>query len=222
MRDQLVASLLVAPAGAALLARLEAENRRDRTSFWDSPRQVDPAAVEAAIASLPTRTDGNLLAVAVDAAQRIAGPWSANAEVEVAYALKHAPQRAELAAAVIDRLDDRLIAPLDMSHQEWWWSNHPFTDAWMAPLGAHRRPCHAWVTATHDGLWTVTAPEDELADELVDAWELIGPPTTRWHLSVDPGVRVFEVFGPTDWSGSSRRIPWQELTVPIAVGRFRV
>lgn len=198
-QHDLAASLIVAPAGAALLAQLEAEYRRDRHSFWECPPGVDPAALDAAIHSLSARTDGDLFATAVRAAQRIAGPWSSSATTELPLALRFAPRRARLAEAIVERLSNRLSAPLDRSRQEWWWYNRPLTDdRGFAPLGGPRQPYHAWVTATPDGLWTVTAPEGDLADPLVDAWELI-PPTSRWKLHIQSGVRVFEVVGPEDW-----------------------
>lgn len=202
--DRLVEALLVAPAGAALLARLEAEQRSEELPFpwrWQSADSVDPNAVDAAVLSVSQKPVGELLADAVEAAETLAGPWSSRAPERLAAALRHAPVRASIAAAVVERLGDRLQQALDPTVQEWWWSNRPFHPAnpLFGRLGEARRPCTAWMTATWDGLWTATSPEDELADPLIDVWELAHGPISRWQLRVDPPARVYEVNQPTDW-----------------------
>jgi hypothetical protein len=218
-RDHLIGALLVAPAGAALLARLEAEQRSTSARpcpWWESPDDVDVDSVDLAAASLAARSIGDLLAAAVSAAEDLAGPWRSGAPGYTAAALRNAPARAKIAAAVVDRLGERLEAPLDPSAQEWWWSNDRFSAAapLMGPLGGPRKPCSAWVTATWDGLWTVTTPEPELADPLVSVWEISPGPVSRWRLRVEPTARVFEVNQPTDWEHLVTTYPLAEQRWP--------
>ena len=69
----------------------------------------------------------------------------------------------------------------------------------MCRLGESHRPFAAWVTATSDGLWTVTSSEEELADPFVDVWELTEGLISRWRLDIESEARVYTVNGPTDW-----------------------
>jgi hypothetical protein len=64
----------------------------------------------------------------------------------------------------------------------------------------------AWCTASWEGIWTVSSPPEELADSLVDVWELDAQ-TSRWHMTVDDSARVFEVTDPSDWERLVREYP---------------
>lgn len=206
------AGLVTAPAGAALLARLETGARSDWRAPWDTPPDSVPSAVAAAAAVLPSTPVDEVLTEAVAAAEHTAGPWTADAPVQLAVALRLAPDRRPLAEAVARRLAGVWSAPLDPAGQVWFTDDEPFepdrsggpggragATGW-APLGSPRRPCDAWVTATWQGLWTATAPGDRLAAHMADTWEMFRLPVTRWRLLPDPGARVLELDGPDAWA----------------------
>lgn len=197
--ETFVEALLVAPAGAVFLARLEAQ-ARDDVSLWDIPPDADLGAMGDVIGGLQSRSVGELLALAVDAAETNAGPWNPRAPAHVAAALREAPKRRPLAAAVVERLGAALDEPFAPTNQEWWWSPWPWqvTKRFAALGKAAHSQMRAWATASWEGIWTVSAPPDELADSLVSAWELDAD-TSRWHMKVDEIARVFEVTGPDDW-----------------------
>jgi hypothetical protein len=197
--EEFIEALLVAPAGAVFLGRLEAQERSD-VPWWDIPDTADLGAMGDVVSGLQARPVGELLALAVDAAESNAGPWNQHAPAKVATALSTAPDRRALDAAVVERLGSILETPLEPDSQEWWWSPWPWeVTARFRPLGEgeHSR-MRAWCTASWEGIWTVSAPDDELADSLVSTWEL-DYATSRWHLAVDDSARVFEVDGPGDW-----------------------
>lgn len=189
----------MAPAGAVFLGRLEAQERQE-VPWWEIPGHADLATMGDVIAGLQARPIGELLALAVAAAASNAGPWNPQAPTSVAKALRAASDRRPLAAAVVERLSAALNTPLDPTAQEWWWSPWPWeVTERFAPLGvAEHGSMRAWCTASWEGIWTVSSPPAELADELVDVWEL-DEQTSRWHLTVDESARVFEVTGPADW-----------------------
>jgi hypothetical protein len=74
----LVEALLAAPAGVALLARLEAEHRPD-VAWFDSFSDSDPDAVAEAARSVGTMSFGRLVMLAVEAAENLARPWQGDA-----------------------------------------------------------------------------------------------------------------------------------------------
>ena len=202
----LLESLLIAPAGAVFLARLEAQQRD--MPWWEIPGDVDLGAIGDVIGGLQARSFGELLAIAVGAAESDAGPWSSQAPLRLAAALRTAPQRRALAAALVERLEKELTAPMDPTQQEWWWSPWPWeVTRSFAPLGEgeHSR-MRSWCTASWQGVWTVTAPAEELADELVNVWEHDGA-TSRWRLVIDESARVFEVSRPAEWEWLVRKYP---------------
>ena len=202
-----VEAFLVAPAAAVFLGRLESRHRTD-TRRWEIPEDVDEEALAALAGALSGWPLGELLALAVAAAESNAGPWSSGAPDSVAKALGDAPLRRRLAEAVVQRLQSVLARPLDLGEQEWWWS--PWPPGWkdrFAPLGeAEHGLMRSWCTASWEGIWTVSSPPEEVADDLVDVWEL-DRETSRWRLSVNPSARVFEVAGPADWERLVRAYP---------------
>ena len=194
-------ALVVAPVGAALLARLEMLGRSNVSWAWAAPNDVDEAVVTAVAGSLAAVPVDELLANAVFAAEYIAGPWTADAPSELARALRLASARRPLAHAVVQRLGARWAGPLAMDAQVWFASDDPFdADHVWAPLGTAREAAVAWMTATWQGLWTATAPTDRLAQQLIDTWEMWPLPVTRWQLRPDSSARVLELTGPEDWA----------------------
>lgn len=199
---EVVQALVTAPAGAALLAWLETVGRSDLAPLARAtPNDVDEAVVGAAAGSVRAMPVDELLTTAVWAAERLAGPWTADAPSNLARALRLAPARRPLATAVVQRLGDLWAAPLTPDAQVWFTTDEDFEahGAW-APLGSAREPAGAWLTATWQGLWTAAAPTDRLAQQLVDTWEMFHQPVTRWQLRPDPSARVLELTGPDDWA----------------------
>jgi hypothetical protein len=191
--------LLVAPAGAALLAVLEARHRGHPVGSG-AIDGVEPRAVQEAVAHVAACTFGDLVGDAVDAAAVVVGPWTGDAPASAARALRDAPARAAIAEAVVARFGPRLDAQLDPAAQEWWWAPWGSLDlADARPLGGRHEPSTAWVTAPERTMWTVTAPPPEIHDALVDVWE-IGPQVSRWALRPHPSARIREIRGPDDWS----------------------
>lgn len=198
--------MLVAPAGAVFLWRLEAQQRE--VPWWEIPQEADLATIGDVISGLQARPVGELLALAVDEAASTAGPWNPHAPVHVAASLRTAPDRRALAAAVVERLGTELHVPFAAVSQEWWWSPWPWeVTERFGPLGeAKHSSMRSWCTASWEGIWTVSSPPDEMADALVKGWELDAE-TSRWHMAIDETVRIFEVTGPNDWERLVRDYP---------------
>lgn len=112
------------------------------------------------------------------------------APMGVAAAYRNAESRLPIAAALVRKFGDTLHEPLDPGGQEWWTTD-------MAP---HR---HA------DGslLWTATRPPAEAHDDVVNAWELFPPPTSRWHVEIEGRPKVKEIHRPADWVDLVERWP---------------
>ena len=196
-------ALLAAPAGAALLARLDAMARAERgVAAWSAPADVDPAALAAAVVAVATTPVEDLLTTAVLAGEYLAGSWMPGAPTEVAKALRLAPRRRPLADAVVARLAEVWAAPLDPDRQVWARSEFPGEPPPSPgpPLGSPRQPSDAWMTATWEGLWTSTAAGDELAGQQASTWEVEAGPITRWRLAPAAGARAYEVTGVDDWA----------------------
>lgn len=90
----LAAELLDAPAGAALLAQLEINQRVD-VALFEFPPDSDPDAVARAVRWLGDRPFGDLAACIVDAAENIAGPWTNGAPDKVASCFRLADARTQ-------------------------------------------------------------------------------------------------------------------------------
>jgi hypothetical protein len=91
--------LLAAPAGVALLARLEVEERED-VPWFNAPKDSNLDAVRSAAVSVSKMSFGKLLAMAVSSAEHLAGPWSGEALLSLPYLYECAPQRRLIAEAI--------------------------------------------------------------------------------------------------------------------------
>ena len=194
---------MTAPAAAAMLAGLEARHRVHGgvTGWWDAPEGVDLAALTRAVEFVESCSFGDLAAIAVEDAQRLAGPWSARAPQATALAVRDAPQRVVLAEAIIERFGALLDSSMDVDRQQWWWCNgRGFGIEDARPVDGSHQTSRAWLTATARGLWTVTDPPVEAHDGLVDAWELIFGPVSRWSMTVHRDARIVEIGSPADWA----------------------
>jgi len=187
------------PAGAALLGALEARERDD-VSWFDAPSNSKPAAVDAAVGAVEAMRFGELCSVAVNAAESLVGPWIGDAAQSAAAAYRWTEQRRSIAAAIAERFDAELHAPMDPRGQQWWNSAaSPDQPADRLPLFERYGDVYSNGEFTWAGLWTVTDPPPEVHDGLVNVWEIFPGPISRWRLPARPGVRVFEVHRPEDW-----------------------
>ena len=199
--------LLEAPVGVALLAKLEGLCRRDGPWFG-GPEGCQPEAVARAVDAVGELTIGSLIALALEGAHDIAGPWIPKAATELAKAYRCADGRAAIAEALATRFASALHSGVDRSAQEWW--NGP----WPAGRNVEERVCfrdfgkvYGAGEFTWDGFWTVTDPPPEAHDQLIGAWEIDDEPISRWHLPLRPDVRLFEIHRPGDWAGLVARYP---------------
>jgi len=195
-----VDDLLAAPAGVALLARLEAEHRAD-VRWFEAPPDSDPVAVDRAAAWVAEASFGALVALTLEAAESLAGPWVGGAPDSMAAAFRHASPRRAIAATIAARHGDRLRAPLDRGAQQWWHSDTSGGRGFDRPR--FRAFDHVYGNGEFpwDGLWTTTDPPSEAHDGLLSAWEVLPGPVSRWHLAVRPAARVWTIDGPDDWVG---------------------
>jgi hypothetical protein len=191
-------ALLAAPVGAVLLARLEA-SQRDDVPWYSSPSDSHPDAVLRALGALEEMPFGELLAAAVDAGNRLAGPWIPDAPTHLAHAYRVAPARRVLAQTIADRFDDELHGDAGLAGQQWWLCYDSANQWWTRPRFEHLDETYGSGEFTWNGLWTVTSPPDETHDELAGAWELWGNPVSRWALPVSPAARVWHIHRPADW-----------------------
>lgn len=199
------------PAGVALLAALEIRERTDVTWFERADDSL-PAAVEAATRAVDTLTFGELCSVAVYAAQ-VVGPWTSGAPQTVAAAYRNAEARRPLAAAIDQRFNRELHAPMDSNHQQWWTSAGPHdTPFARRQLFQDFDAVYGNGEFTLAGLWTVTDPPAEAHDEFIDAWEISPGPISRRRLPVNMGARVYELHRPEDWNNLIRAHPFVATT----------
>jgi hypothetical protein len=198
----LVDDVLAAPAGVALLARLEAEVREDG-QWWEAPAPTADG-VAAAVAWVHAASVGELLGRALDAAAFRVGPWIVEAPGYAASAYLDAAVRRPIAEAVVERFGARLEADLDVERQQLW--RTPSTP--RARFSAYDR-VYCCGEFPWDAERTVTDPPAELHDELTEVWEMriADEPVTRWRLPVRPGARVHEIHRPDDWASLVARFP---------------
>ena len=192
-----VDALLDAPAGVALVAHAEAE-QREYVFPWDSPRDSDPAAVERAVEQVTTMSFGELLAWAVAAAELLAGPWSGSSQEELPWCYQLAPERRPIAVAISDRFEAALGGP-SISMANSGGSPRSPTDTSPSLCSETSRRVYGNGEFTWEGLWTVTDPPPEVHDELISAWDYISGTTSRWRLPIRPDARVWTIDRPTDW-----------------------
>lgn len=192
--------------GVALLARLERGQRRDLSVLDDSPAASLPTAVRAAVDALAGTTADELVAYALDAG-RIAGPWTTDAEAQVARAYRRAGDRRALAEAVAERFGADLHGEVEAVPQEWWLAYRVEEPWFYRRLFARLDDGYGNGEFTWNGLWTVGAPPAEAHDGLVEAWEMNDGPVTRWQVPVRPGARIWPIHRPEDWVALVTRYP---------------
>ncbi len=191
--------LLAAPAGVALLARLEAEHRPD-VAWFASPVDSDAEAVRRAARAVATMSFGRLVALAAEAAEALAGPWVPDAPESLAAAYRQVGARRSIAEAVAERFGHRLSAPIDLEGQQWWHTDNARYDGFDG-IGGFRDFDRVYGNGelTWAGLRTVTDPPPETHEILCVAWEMFDGPISRWRLPVWPDARVWEIHRPSDW-----------------------
>jgi hypothetical protein len=178
-----VEALIEAPAGAALLARIEAEERAKMSNddegfpWWESPRQSDPEAVNRAAARVAEMSLGSLLALAVSAAYSIAGPWNDSAPSSLALAYELVPERRAIATAIVEHFGSQLSESADLNRQEWWNGD----------------------SGVQNQLSTFTNPPPEVHEELVNVSDVLHDRVSRWLLPVKQEVRIWDIHQPSDW-----------------------
>jgi hypothetical protein len=193
-----VESLLAAPAGVALLARLEVEERDD-VPWFKAPKDSNHDAVRRAGVSVSKMSFGNLLAMAVSSAEFLAGPWSSEALLSLPYLYECAPQRRLIAEAVSEHFESRLHQGADLDAQQWWYVSHAGEGYYGQALFRNFSEVYGNGEFTRSGLWTVSDPPLEVHDDLFSAWDFSRMPVTRWHLPIHAGVRLWNVDRPSDW-----------------------
>ncbi|NOX31544.1 MAG: hypothetical protein GXP35_16080, partial [Actinobacteria bacterium] len=186
--------------GTALLAWLEARERRD-VSWFEGPPDSTTTAVEAAVRTVESMQFGELCAAAVDASASLVGPWKPGAAETAKTAARWAEHRRPIAAAIAGQFDAELHAPMAPDSQQWWSSagrvSQP-TD--RLPLFKRYGDVYGNGEFTSAGLWTTTDPPSQVHDGLIDVWEIWPGPISRWRLATRPRLRVFEIHRPEDWA----------------------
>lgn len=197
--SSLAENLVRAPAGVALLARLEV-TQRDDIPWFGWPKDSSLNAVQRAASSIWEMPYGKLLEMAVYSAEFLAGPWSGQALLSLPYLYEQAEHRRQIAEVVAERFHAELHRDADFGAQQWWYED-PHDSTYPAP------PCFTNYSNvygngefTRSGLWTVTDPPPEVHDSLTSAWDFYGRPTSRWLLPVRPSARVWNINGPEDWA----------------------
>ena len=198
--------LTIAPAGVALLGRLEVTQRRDMPWFeW--PRDCDVTAVRRCVQAVATMGSGELFNLVVSAAETFAGPWSGRALLALPALYEQAPRRRAIADAVAERFGPELYRDVDLGGQQWWYESPHDPSYQPAPCFANLSHVYGNGEFTFGGLWTVTDPPPEVHDTLTLAWDYYGRATSRWLLRVRPDARVWDIDAPEDWVRLVQRYP---------------
>lgn len=188
-----------APAGVALLARLEA-TQRDDIPWFGLPKDSRLISVQRAAPSIREMQFGDLLAIAVASAERLAGPWSGEALPSLPYLYEQAVHRREIAEAISERFNTLLHRGADFDAQQWWYEEpHDLTYV-ATPCFTNYSNVYGNGELPSSGLWTATDPPPEVHDALISAWDFYGRPVSRWLLPVQPSARVWNIDGPNDWA----------------------
>jgi hypothetical protein len=191
--------LLRAPAGVALLARLEIEQRADQPWF-KSPTASDHEAVRRAATNIGEVSFAKLLSMATWSAEFWAGPWSGQALSSLPYLYKDALSRRPIAEAVADRFSLQLHRAIDLNAQQWWHEDTKDMKSAIDPCFTDYSHVYGNGEFTWSGLWTVTDPPPEVHDDLISAWDYFGRPTSRWLLPLRRDARVWNIDNPRDWA----------------------
>lgn len=188
-----------APAGVALLARLEV-TQRDDIPWFEWPKDSNLKSVQRAAASVMEMSYGELLEMAVYSAEFLAGPWSGQALLSLPYLYEQAAHRRPIAEAVSERFHTELHRDADFGAQEWWHED-PYDSTHLAPsFFTNYSNVYGNGEFTWSGLWTVTEAPPVVHDALISAWDFVGRPTSRWLLPVRSDARVWNINGPEDWT----------------------
>ena len=197
--SSLTERLLLAPAGVALLARIEVAYRDDIPWFgWSSDSNAN--AVQRAARSVREMSYGALLELAVSSAERLAGPWSGESLLSLPYLYEQAEHRREIAESISERFHAVLIRNADFGAQEWWYEDFRDSRYLASPCFTDYSNVYGNGEFTNSGLWTVTEPPPETHDALISAWDFCGRPSSRWLLPVRSGTRVWNINEPRDWA----------------------
>jgi hypothetical protein len=195
----LAESLLRAPAGVALLARLEVTQRVDIPWLgWPSDCNLD--AVRRAASSVWEMSYGALLEMAVSGAERLAGPWSGDALLSLPCLYEHAMHRRPIAEAVAERFHTAFHRDADFGAQQWWYEAPSDSKHLATPCFTNYSNVYGNGEFTWDGLWTVTDPPPDVHDALISTWDFCGRPISRWLLPVRVDARVWDINEPEDWA----------------------
>lgn len=152
-----VDELMRAPAGVALLARLEA-TKRDDVPWFECPTDCDHDSVRLAALSIQEMPIGELLELAVSSAERFAGPWSGEALLSLPYLYEQAIHRREIAEAVSEKFYVPLHRDPDFDAQQWWYEELPNSQQRPTPCFTNYSNVYGNGEFTWGGLWTVTDP----------------------------------------------------------------
>ena len=203
--DDFVEEILASPVGVATLAAAEASEREGLRRF-EAPADSDRDAVRRAAASVALMTPGQLLEVVLDAATQLAGPWTPGAPSSLAVAYEFAGARRVIAQAIADTFGPLLHRGAELAQQEWWHSDRTFDPPYDRKFVEFKR-VYGNGEFPWGGLWTVTAPPEEIHDHLIDAWELYPGPISRWRLPVQAHARIWAINRPQDWVDLVERYP---------------
>lgn len=192
-----VDDILAAPVGVALLDRLELAERGVFSPF-DALTDSDPGSVGRAVETVRTMAVAQLVHTALDAADRLAGPWVGGAPDNLALAYELASARRPIAEALWERLRESLTGPMDARAQEHWLSRRE-PERTVARGFVDFSCVYGNGEFTWSGFWTASRPPREIHDDLVRAWEMAPGPISRWHMPIAAGARVWAIDRPSDW-----------------------
>jgi hypothetical protein len=195
--EPLADALLRAPVGVTLLDRLEAPVQAN-PHFGRTAAASDAAAAGRAVERVHTMELGELLELALVAANFVGPWWGDDATGNAARAYRNASVRRPIAEAIADRFGEDLHRPMDLDTQLWWSCPHPMMPAQPTfdPMG---RP-YGNGEFTFAGVWTATTPPPGLGGSLFDAWDFPCDEPFRWRMPARPDARVWTIHRPDDWA----------------------
>lgn len=188
-----------APAGVALLGRVEVTRRED-LRWFDWPPDSEAHAVHRAAESVATMNFGDLLELAVSAADRFAGPWSGEALAALPALYAATDRRREIAEAITDTFYDQLHLGADPRAQQWWYEEPRDPASTPRPRFVDYDDVYGNGEFTRAGLWTVTDPPASVHDAITVAWDVGAGALSRWLMPVRDDARIWTIDAPEDWS----------------------
>lgn len=201
-----VIGLISAPAGASFLDRLEHTARQVRTGAgtpFQALESTEHADREAAVALIAQATESQLLQILVREALPDVDSWSPRAPLNAATALTLAPQRAEIAEALVRRFGSAWSQPLAV--EQWWWTDG--TRPAISRIGTAVGSCGAWATRPAPDFLTTSPVEVSLAAWLVAGWEMQRQALRVWRLRAPQGSRVLTIDSAEQWAELVTRHP---------------